>query len=203
VRKRSDVKVLQQQDIDDLQIEEVGEDGQRHYTRRGTALKLDASGTPLWFVSLHLKSSCSTTKKVDQSIQSDCTIFWQQRLPFKEFIDQRVTDGTAFILAGDFNRQFRRFDFKDPMWKFLNGGDLEKPRLIAHPKTGTRMCPTRLEASTQPIDWIVLDSKISQWFWEGSYWETRYSFEDVRAAGGPRSRRLSDHCPIHMDVAMP
>jgi hypothetical protein len=166
-------------------------------------LKLDASGTPLWFVSLHLKSSCSTTKKVDQSTTSDCTILWQQRLPLKEFIDQRTKDRTAFILAGDFNRQFRRFNFEDALWKFLSGDDLEKPLLVAHPQTGTRMCPTKLGESTQPIDWIVLDSRISQWFWEGSYWETRYSFEDVDAAGGPRSDRLSDHCPIRIDVGMP
>lgn len=203
VRKRDDVKVLEQRDIIvGLQIADVDEDGGTHYTRRGTALKLDVFGTLVWVVSVHLKSSCSTQAAPDQR-DTDCLIFWQQRLPLKEFIDERVAEDAAFIIAGDFNRRFRQSNFQDPMWRFLNGENLDEPLLVAHPETVTRKCPTRLGASTQPIDWIVMDAKVSHWFKEGSYWETRYKFADVSAAGGQGSDRLSDHCPIQIDLVLP
>ena len=202
VRKRSDTRVLEQKDLVDLQLEEIDDDGQNHYTRRGAALKLEVSGTPLWFVSLHLKSSCSSTKRADQSTDSDCMLFWQQRLPLKAFIDQRIADGTVFIFAGDFNRRFRQFQFQDPMWAYLNGENLERPLLTAHPEAETRKCPTKKGASTQPIDWLVVDARVSRWVRPESYWETRYSFEDAEAAGGTSSDRLSDHCPIRIDLVV-
>lgn len=202
VRKRDDSKVLEQRDILGLQIADVDEDGGTHYTRRGTALKLDVFGTSVWVVSVHLKSSCSTQAAPDQSTDTDCLIFWQQRLPLKEFIDERVAEHTAFIIAGDFNRRFRQFNFQDPMWRFLNGENLDEPLLVAYPETVTRKCPTRLGASTQPIDWIVMDAKVSDWFKEGSYRVTRSKFADVSAAGGQGSERLSDHCPIQIDLVL-
>ena len=64
----------------------------------------------------------------------------------------------------------------------------------------TRKCPTRKGKSTQPIDWILLDADIAYWFKPRTYWETRFRRSDVEAHGGADSQRLSDHCPIHIDL---
>jgi len=201
VRKRDEIKVLGQRDIAGLQIINP-EDGR--YTRRGTALRLEVNGTEMWVVSVHLKSSCSGVKSLDVSAKIDCQILWQQRTPLDSFIDERVADETAFVIGGDFNRRFRQFQFSDdPLWLALNDGNIDEPRLIAEPQTTTRKCPTRLGLTTQPIDWFLLDARIAEWFVDGSFWETRYSYADVQNAGGKASDRLSDHCPIKMDLILP
>jgi hypothetical protein len=83
VRRRSDIKVVEQNDISGLEIEETADDGTKHATRRGAAVKLDVSGTPLWFVSVHLKSSCSTTNRLDTSVRKTAKLFGNSGCPSK------------------------------------------------------------------------------------------------------------------------
>jgi hypothetical protein len=49
----------------------------------------------------------------------------------------------------------------------------------------------------------MMDARVASWFQENSYWETRYPLDDVKAAGGSGSDRLSDHCPIQIDLLLP
>ena len=199
VRKRDDVRIVQQQDLRGLSLSHAGQ-----ATRRGTGLLLEVAGTELWVLSVHLKSSCSGSssshERAGSSNDSDCRTFWRQRIPLKRWIDERYEDETAFVIAGDFNRRFRQFQSRGPFWKYINGGNLDPPRLQMHPRTVQRECATRRGNSTEPIDWILLDMEVGHWFKQGSFWETRFSTADVRAHGGPSSQRLSDHCPIHIDL---
>jgi hypothetical protein len=73
---------------------------------------------------------------------------------------------------------------------------------VAFPEYVTRKCPTRKGSSTEPIDWILLDASIAHWVKPNSFWETRFTSSDVRAHGGQRASRLSDHCPIQLDLAL-
>lgn len=101
---------------------------------------------------------------------------------------------------GDFNRRFRQFGAEDQFWLALSEDGPSQPRLVAHPISVTRLCPTRLGGSTQPIDFIMLPDGLAHRYRPGSYWETRYSYADVEAHGGPSASRLSDHCPVRIDL---
>jgi len=200
LRKGAGITVVRQEDIDALGVDHI-EDNVARSTRWGTAALLEIAGQKLWFVSVHLKSSCSSTKGVDTSSNRHCQTLWKQRLPLSNWIAERVADDVPFIIAGDYNRRFRQFQDTGVFWSALNNDDLNDPLLVKHPESVTRKCATRKGKSTQPIDWILLDADIAHWFVERSFWETRFTNGDVVAHGGRFSQRLSDHCAIHIDLA--
>jgi len=195
VRKTNKIKVLIEQDLKTLGITQE-KDGETYSTRWGKSLLLEIGGEKLWFLSVHLKSSCSSTNKLDISTSEHCQILWQQQAPLTQWINERVEKNIPFIVAGDFNRRFRQLKDEGRLWAALNNDDLENPVLVKHPETVTRKCPTRKGKSTEPIDWILLDASIAHWYIEDSFWETRFRNEDVKK----HWRRLSDHCPIHVDL---
>lgn len=192
IRKDSGIELVRQHDIASLSVLHDGRP-----TRSAVAALLEYNGTRFWFVSLHLKSSCSTVRNAHTSINDDCVTFWAQGETLTNWIAERRSEGTPFILAGDFNRRFRQFQNEGPFWERINGGDLNEPWLSQHPEFVTRKCPTRKGSSTQPIDWILLDASVAHWFVEGSFWERRFRQADIDAAG---PGDLSDHCPISIDV---
>lgn len=196
IKKRDDIKILKQHDIVNLQIDPTSNDPKDKPTRRGTAVKLEINGEILWFVSVHLKSSCSSTKNIAKSSKEDCKILWQQKEPLKEWIHERIQNNEHFIIAGDFNRRFRAFNDEGMLWSYLNDENLGNPLMVKHPETVMRLCPTRKGQSTEPIDWILLDAKLADSFVSGSFWERRWSKEDTSEHG----RRISDHCPIRIDL---
>ena len=198
VRNRPDIVVVEQGDIAGLAVTDTG-DG--HVLRTGTALQLEIAGQPLWVVSVHLKSSCSSTKNLAGSTTTDCETFWSQRIPLRAWIAAREDAGEPFAIMGDFNRQFRRYGETDQFWLAMSSDGVSQPALVAHPTSITRECPTRLGTSNQPIDWIMLSPDIAEKFVDQSYFETRYAKADVDAHGGPARSRLSDHCPIQVDLA--
>jgi len=192
IRKDSGVTVVRQQDLMGLAIE----DSEGYSTRAGTAALLEFEGIRFWFLSVHLKSSCSDVENADTSRRDDCELLWEQMDPLVGWIEARRSEGTPYIIAGDFNRRFREFKNEGPVWTIINGGDLSEPWMSQHPETVTRKCPTRKGYSTQPIDWILVDASVAHWFVEGSFWERRFSNSDVRASG----QRISDHCPISITI---
>ncbi len=192
IRKESGIELVEQRDIDALSILHEGRP-----TRSAATALLEFNGIRFWFSSLHLKSSCSTVRNAHTSTNDDCMTFWAQGATLTDWIAERRTEGTPFILAGDFNRRFRQFQNEGPFWERINGGDLNEPWLSQHPEFVTRKCPTRKGSSTQPIDWILLDASVAHWFVEGSFWERRFRQADIDAAG---RGDLSDHCPISIDL---
>ena len=202
VRKGAGITVIEQDDLVDLQIDYDDEDGDASSTRRGTALHLDIDGTTLWVLSVHLKSSCATTRAADTDDKLDCQIFWRQRVPLRERIERRIDQDEAFVIAGDFNRRFRAYDFEGPFLDYIDGDDGEAD-VVALSQTVSRKCPTRKGRSEEPIDWFLLDADIADWYVPDSFWETRFDADDVGASGGRNSQRLSDHCPIHIDLVIP
>ena len=198
VRKDRGISILEYGEISGLAVRHT--DG--FSVRAATTVLLEADGVKFWFVSLHLKSSCSNTKSIDTSRSDDCETLWKQSEPLTDWIAARRMEGTPFILAGDFNRRFRQFFNEGAFWKKINGGDLNEPWLTQHPETITRKCPTRKGNSTQPIDWILLDATVADWFVEGSYWERRFRREDIKSTSGGKGEELSDHCPISIDISI-
>lgn len=196
IRKASGIKFIEQKDLTELSV--LHSDG--NPVRTGTAALVELNGQKLWFLSVHLKSSCSGTKNVHTSGADDCQTLWKQMEPLANWIEERRAENIPFIIAGDFNRRFRQFSHTGPVWSALNGVEpndtISEPYLTAHPENATRKCPTRKGTSLQPIDWIMMDASKAHWFAEGSFWERRFSDPDVKAA----RRGLSDHCPISIDI---
>lgn len=192
IRKDSGVTVVRQQDLMGLAIK----DSEGYSTRAGTAALLDYEGARFWFLSVHLKSSCSHVENADTSRRDDCELLWDQMDPLVGWIEARRSEGTRYIIVGDFNRRFRQFQNEGPVWEIINGGDLNEPWMSQHPEAVTRKCPTRKGTTTQPIDWILVDATIAHWYVEGSFWERRFSNDDVMSSG----RKISDHCPISIHI---
>lgn len=204
VRKASGVTVIDEDPL--LALSVLHSDGRP--TRAGTGALLEANGQQFWFLSVHLKSSCSTTKNAHVSTADDCRTLWKQMPALKNWIDAKSATGLPYIVAGDFNRRFRQFNDEGSVWELMNGIDPANaedtevsPRLVKHPLTVTRRCPTRKGTSPEPIDWIVLDVSLAEKYVEGSFWERRFSYKDINAA--QRGKGLSDHCPISIDLVLP
>lgn len=201
VRKRPDITVGLQRDLNELAVIHQA-DGRP--VRSGTAVQLDLAGTKIWVLAVHLKSSCPDTANLAGSGDADCKTLWSQRIPLRAWIEEREANGEAFAIMGDFNRQFRRFGPADQFWQALSADGVSQPNIVAHPLSVTRRCPTRLGVGTQPIDWIMLSGTLANGYVDQSYWETRYKLADINATGGfGNNSRISDHCPIQVDVALP
>ena len=202
IRKSSGVKVLEIDPIEELAVPD--EDG--HLTRMGSAALLEAGNAKFWFVSLHLKSSCSHIKDVSGVSNKHCKLLWQQAPLLTKWVEQKRASGEPVILAGDFNRRFRQWQLTGQYWTAINGGDLTMPWFAHHPVKVTRKCATRKgdhnnPDNSQPIDWILVDVKLEKRFVDDSFWETRFKKTDVDAAKiGSKSTGLSDHCPISIDL---
>jgi len=195
IQKRDDIKLIKQEDLKSISIE-YDDDGDKKITRRGTAALIEVRGTQFWIVSLHLKSSCSGTKKANTSTTLACRVLWKQQKPLRDWIVAKEAKGEPVILAGDYNRRFRQFADKGIVWSAMNGGDLDSPSLVKYPVLANRLCPTKKGKSTEPIDWIVMSNSLGQKVVQSSFWETRYSKTDTGKSG----KRISDHCPIHVDI---
>ena len=198
VRKDSGVTIVQHDPFPELSV--LHSDGRP--TRAGTGALLEVDGQQFWFLSVHLKSSCPTNKNIHTSSDDDCQTLWKQAPLLADWIKVKRDSGIPFIIAGDFNRRFRQLNFEGTLWEAMNGvgpdDPIDEPWVVPHPQTVTRLCPTRKGQGTQPIDWIVLDTALAGGFAEGSYWERRYTRDDIDAA--QNGRGLSDHCPISIDL---
>ncbi len=198
VRKGAGITPVTQADLHGLQVNPLPSDPeQARPTRRGTAVLLDVHGSKLWVLSVHLKSSCPTVLKLDQSIQRSCQLLWQQRLVLKRWMDERRLRGEEFIVAGDFNRRFGQLKDRGLLWKYLADVQEEgdEPTVVRYPTTETRKCTTRKGQSPHPIDWFFVSPDLNLRTVKRSYREVRWSRADTDRHG----QRLSDHCPIRID----
>lgn len=187
VRNRPGLAVLAQADLEALAVIHAPDD---RPVRSGAALLVEAGGTRFWVVSVHLKSGCATQRTPSASIAANCVTFWSQHAPLAGWISEREAEGTGFAIMGDFNRRFREHGFAGEFLSALG------PTLAAHPETAGRHCPTRRGRSTEPIDWIVLDETLAARFVPSSFTELLYTEADTTTHGP----RLSDHCPIRLDL---
>jgi len=198
VRNGSGVTIKDNSHISELSV--LHSDGRP--TRAATGAILEVNGTEFAFLSVHLKSSCPDVYDIHVSSDDDCETLWSQMPFLAEWIEDKRAEGMPFIVAGDFNRRFRELNFEGTVWKVLNGLDADDetdaPVAVAHPISTPRLCSTRKGRTTQPIDWIVLDQTLEGAYVPGSFWERRWTSEDVDAS--QRGRGLSDHCPISIEL---
>ncbi|NKB28794.1 MAG: hypothetical protein GKR99_15085 [Rhodobacteraceae bacterium] len=113
VRKASGAQIVQREGFPELSV--LHSDGRP--TRAGTGALIDTDGHRFWFLSVHLKSSCATTKSAHKSTSDDCETLWKQVPILAEWIEEKRATGIPVIVAGDFNRRFRQFQSEGPVWE--------------------------------------------------------------------------------------
>lgn len=158
--------------------------------RPGARLTLWAgSRQEIRLLAVHLKSGCSSDPA--GSTRAACGPMAAQMRELAGWLDEAEND--RLILLGDFNRAGP--DLTDPLWQGL----IQHPRLpLTDAANGS---PFRNCYIGQPfwrsIDHILLGPAIARAMRPGSYRKLRY------AAADAMNYRLSDHCPVSIDIEMP
>lgn len=196
IKKNRGIKILERRDLAELEVRPSSSHSKHRPTRRGTAALLAIDGKPIWVMSVHLKSSCPKVKWPQKSRQHACQLLWQQTVTLKKWINQRIANNEGFLIMGDFNRRFGQLKNYGGVWRYLNTFDGEAPLLRRFPTSELRRCATRKGKSMHPIDWFVADREFARSLNPDSYFETRWTREHTAR----HWQRLSDHCPIHIDM---
>lgn len=166
-------------------------------TRAGADVTL-WPGTPreVRLLAVHLKSGCFTGK-LDRSFQP-CSRLRQQVSVVEAWIDQRVREGTALAVLGDFNRHLDK-DARQPAGPDeaapLNlvqawSDDVPRGATLLRATEGQRYIGCDADDThRQYIDDIFIDRKLAAQ--NGNRRFARLPFE-----ASDRGLQLSDHCPV-------
>ena len=91
----------------------------RPFQRWGTDITLAADGRDLRLLSVHLRSGCwGKAQDADARRDPTCTLLRRQIARVKAWADARRSEGTAFVILGDFNRRLALPD--DWAWRILS-----------------------------------------------------------------------------------
>jgi endonuclease/exonuclease/phosphatase family metal-dependent hydrolase len=164
--------------------------------RWGTELLVERHGKPLRLLSIHLKSGCSQGR-LDTPTTDSCITLAKQRVPLEAWIDARATERLPFIIAGDFNRAFDKFDQTDHLWSEIDDGQPAGLDLWRVPFRRESNCwrDTSLHHK-DPIDFLVFDQRTWQLVDRQSFQEITYDRVDQDV----NRKTPSDHCPIVVEV---
>jgi endonuclease/exonuclease/phosphatase family metal-dependent hydrolase len=155
-------------------------------------------GTPreVRVLSVHLKSGCFTGK-LDRSF-GPCGRLQQQVPIVEQWIDQRVRDGVAFAVLGDFNRHLDKDarypagpDEDAPLNVVQAWSDHNPPGAVLWRATeGAPVVPCDADDThRQYIDDIFIDQRLADRQKNRRFARLPYDPAD-------RGRQLSDHCPL-------
>ena len=182
---RRDIVVARNPDVVGLEVPT----GSRHSLRAGLDLTLTlpttgTATTSLRVLAVHLKSGCArgpldrpqTASKLGQA----CTQLWQQTPVLADWAHARAASGTAFVMLGDFNRQFDR---PEPLGAALTA---------AAPLTrATAGFANPCWGGEGFIDHIFAGGPARAWLVPGSLSVLVYREQAARDRA-----HLSDHCPV-------
>lgn len=154
-------------------------------------------------MNVHLKSGCPAGPLSDGT-NADCVTLSEQVAPLEAWIDAQAAAGRRFGLLGDFNRRFstERGPARDErgalvnLWPEIDDGDPPGADLLdvtARQKFVKCVADDPYDAY---VDTIVLGSELARRLVRNSFRRVGYSREDAR------DRRLSDHCPVAVDLAL-
>ena len=157
----------------------------------------------IFLLSVHLKSGCP--RQTLDSRREACVLLARQVPELERWIDAQAAAGHRFAVLGDFNRDLLadRGPARDAngaqlgLWNEIDDGDPPGAKL----STVAEGQPYSNCASTQNyqgyIDHVVLGAALAAWRVPNSF--VRLTYADADAA----SRKLSDHCPVGVDLQLP
>lgn len=135
---------------------------------------------PLRLLNIHLKSGCPAGTD-----GRSCGVLLSQANVVERWIDIRSEAGDAVIVLGDFNR--RLLGKGDVVRKSLDDGSPDSADLTF---TAADVAPSCDPEHASFIDHIVLNVAAARTWTKGDFREWTF----------PAGKRLSDHCPISIDI---
>ena len=136
--------------------------------RNGVDIEIMVNGNPIRLLSVHLKSGCFEDPLYSK--KSSCRKLASQVPILEKWIDKRASNGTPFIVVGDFNR---RFNIKnDDFWAEIDDGEPLGLDLIR--ATGGFSSECWGGEYPDYIDHIVYGLEVKKWVLEGSFGQLVY-----------------------------
>jgi endonuclease/exonuclease/phosphatase family metal-dependent hydrolase len=172
---------------------ETGDDGETRYTREGTAAKLRIGGREVWVASLHLKSGCARANDLATHSDPDrpwvaraCKILAQQVPILERWVDDKMAAGEHVILLGDFNRQLDRGD--DDVRADLD--DKDPADLFITPHRTKILCQAYRPTPQTGVDYVIISESL----------RGRARLGNNVPTVPVISEKVSDHCPVWLDI---
>ncbi len=164
----------------------IGNPGLRH----GLVIRLTGTPEPVDVMNVHMKSGCFVDD-YSTSNRDACETFEDQVPILDGWMEERIQNGTGFIVLGDFNH--RIVELGNRLWSDLTTMD-GSPVELRSSMENIRGCHPRYPA---PIDHVVVGSTALDYYKEGS--EQVFFFTDENMT---EDEMLSDHCPVGLDLML-
>ena len=144
-------------------------------------------GQSVRLLAVHLKSGCFYGRIPGKG--AGCRKFEKQIPLLEDWIDARAREGVPFVVLGDFNRRLSR---SDPVWADWDDATPDNADLLLTTEGRRSAC----EGGRYPeyIDHILLGKLATRWYQADSF--RQVVFDEPRSS----LLRLSDHCPISIDL---
>ncbi|RHW75257.1 endonuclease/exonuclease/phosphatase family protein [Colwellia sp. RSH04] len=178
--------------------------------RHGMDITLSRNGKTTSLLAVHLKSGCFA-KSLDKSTVADmpsstekeekkklaCQLLSKQKTPLSQWIDNKQSQGEAFIILGDFNRRFSQdiandFSHEQGLWQAIN--DDKKQQLWTPTASKNSDCWGGYYKDY--IDHIVFNPEAKKHYIDNSFNQLVFKEKYTRKL----SQTLSDHCPISVTL---
>ncbi len=189
VLRKDSVRLLRQEDLQELAF---GSYASGFWTRFGVAALLEVRGHRFWVLNVHLKTGCHN-KGLKRPRVPACKTLAKQARVLGQWVAQKLREGTLFVLMGDFNRRINDYGARDHLWQAL---DPSGSALVRFPAAGEQLCPRHQGENF--IDYIITDQQAAAYAVRGSFQEIIY-----QTTKPSQLRKLSDHCPLRLQLDIP
>ncbi len=189
VLRKDSVRLLRREDVRDLAL---GSYDSGYWTRFGVAALLEVRGLRFWVLNVHLKTGCHN-KSLKRPRVRACKTLAAQARTLGRWVARKLREGAPLVLMGDFNRRINDYGVRDHLWQAL---DPSGSALIRFPSGGKQLCPRHLGEDF--IDYIITDRQTAAYVKPGSFQEILY-----RTTDQSQLRKLSDHCPLRLQLDIP
>jgi len=186
-------------------------------TRSGIVTEVEIGGEPVRILGVQLKSSChghslnpvfdaSRGDQTPYDSRFDCRNLLAQQHILENWIELKAAFGIQTIVLGDFNRRLNRLDESglesDHFWLALNDGTPNALMLEKGPEGLDHVCwPNHPRRHEEHIDFILYDAALANDVFLGApVKRSMRLFEDDPRYAGRDQQRLSDHCPVVMEI---
>lgn len=210
------VKTIEALSMPHMQWDEDTAVDQERPTRAGMSVEFEFQGDRYSVLNLHLKSGCNSGSLTNPNEfrrhlrqRFACRTLTAQLEMVENWFELQNARGRKIMMMGDFNRrlnwQKEDTDKLDDFWVDLN--DEEPIKLVKGPVDGKENCwPGHSKSKASSVDFIVLGSNVISSNELTGIKKTDYGFSDETAFpeyAGEKFHRLSDHCPVSVELKHP